>query len=265
MDKKYYLTKSEQCVYNSIKHAEMITTDEIKEFFPELSTGMVYKVLTTLAQKKYLYRLKRKVYLVQKIPGEKPVIENPYRIALTLYNGYIGFSSALKVYNLIEYEPFTVFVITPEKSGITQVGDYTIQAVAMGKRALGLTFYRGLYVSNIEKTFFDCFYKPQYSGGYETITKSLYEKKRLAWDVFLEYFKMFASPSLCQRTGYVLDIMCKETDFKIPKKVITFFEKRIRGKTKLIPTSPSIGKFSKKWKVLDNLGNEKILGWYYGC
>ena len=264
MEKNYYLTGSEQNVYNSIKHAELITSDEVRELFPELSIGMLYKVLSSLEKKGYLYRLKRNLYLVQKRPGENPTIENPYRIALALYSGYIGFSTALRQYDLIEYEPFTIFVITPEKSASVDIGNYTIQAVAMGKRAMGLTLHRGIYVSNVEKTFFDCFYKQQYSGGYETITKALYEKKSLKWDSFLGYFKMFASPSLCQRTGYVLDMMSKEMNFRIPNTVIVFFKKKIRGKTKLIPTSPSRGKFSAEWKVLDNLSGERMLGWYYG-
>jgi len=264
MKKNYYLTGSEQNVYNSIKHAEVIASDDIRGFFPELGIGMLYKVLSSLEKKGYLYRLKRNLYLVQKKTGKNPVIENPYRIALALYKGYIGFSSALRQYDLIEYEPFTIFVVTPKKSASVYIGNYTIQAVAMGNKTMGLTLHRGIYVSNIEKTFFDCFYKPQYGGGYETITKALYEKKFLKWDSFLEYFKMFASPSLCQRTGYVLDMMSKETSFRIPNTVIVFFKKRILGKTKLIPTTPSRGKFSAEWKVLDNLGVERMLGWYYG-
>lgn len=263
MQKKYYMTGSEQNVYNSIKHTEMVTSDEVRRLFPELSTGMVYKIMSSLEKKGYLYRIKRNIYLVQKRAGENPVIENPCRIALALYTGYIGFSSALRLYDLIEYEPFTVFVVTTRKSGIVDIGNYTFRAVAMGKKAIGLSTYRGIYVSNIEKTFFDCFYRPQYSGGYETITKALYERKTLEWESFLEYFRLFASNSLCQRTGYVLDMMRREIDSEIPENVIEFFKNNVRSRTKLIPSSPSRGKFSADWKVLDNTGG-RILGWYHG-
>ncbi|MCF2136540.1 MAG: hypothetical protein K9W43_04785 [Candidatus Thorarchaeota archaeon] len=263
MEKNYYLTGSEQIVYNLIRHGEMITSAEIRNLFPELSTGMLYKILFSLNQKGYLYRIKRDLYLVQQKPGANPIIENPYRIALALYKGYIGFSSALRLYELIQYEPFTLFVVTPKKSDLLHIGDYIIKAVAMGRRATGMTVYKEVYVSNIEKTFFDCFFKPQYCGGYETITRALYEKKAINWDRFLKYFVMFASPSLCQRTGYVLDMMVREIDFAIPENVIGFFKDRIRNKTRLSPTSPSRGKFSGKWKVLDNLG-EKILRWHHG-
>ena len=264
MEKNYYLTGSEQMVYNAIKHAELVTLDLIREMFPDLSTGMLYKVLYSLNKKGYLYRLKRNLYLIQKRPAKRPVIENPYRIALALYKGYIGLSSALRHYNLIEYEPFTIFVVTTNKSGSMEIGNYTIQAIAMGKRAMGMLFDRGIYVSNIEKTFFDCFYKPQYCGGYESITKALYEKRELKWKNFLGYFESFASSSLCQRTGYVLDIMNKETDLRIPDRVIKSFKKRIGNKARLIPTAPSRGKYSAEWNLLDNLGKERMLGWYYG-
>ncbi|RLF49458.1 MAG: hypothetical protein DRN20_02070 [Thermoplasmata archaeon] len=104
MKKNYYLSSSEQKVYNVVSHAELVTLELVRELFPELSMGMLYKVLSSLEKKGYLYRLRRGLYLVRKRPGEMAVIENPYRVALSLYKGYIGFSSALRHYNLIEYD-----------------------------------------------------------------------------------------------------------------------------------------------------------------
>jgi len=265
MEKNYYLTKSEQLIFNVIRNSDIISIEELKELFPELSEGMIYKVASGLESKGYLYRLKKGLYLVHERPSKEPVIENPYKIALSIFKGYISFSSALKLYDLLEYEPFTIFVATPKKSGTIELNRYTIKAVSMGKKAFGITFYKGVYTSTLAKTFFDCFYKPQYAGGYETITKALYEAKKVDWDEFLGYFRKFASPSLCQRTGYVLDLMRRELDFEVPEKVIDFLKSRVKTKTKLVPTAPSKGHFTSEWKVLNNLSKEKILGWYYGA
>ena len=262
MMKNYYLTRTEQEVISVIKGADIVTVQEIKELFPELSDDMIKKVLSSLARKGYLYRLKRGIYLVNEEPG-RPLIKNPYRIALTLFPGYVAFSSALRLYGLIEYEPFTIFVATPEKSGKREIGEYTIKAVAIGEKATGMTLKDGIYTSTLAKTFFDCFYKPGYCGGYSEITKALYEAGKIDWEEFMSYFKRFASDSFCQRTGYILELV-KSLGVDVPEDVIEYFRGKVRAWTKLVPTLPSRGKSVKEWKLIDNLGKERILGWVYG-
>ncbi|WP_232462032.1 type IV toxin-antitoxin system AbiEi family antitoxin domain-containing protein [Thermococcus siculi] len=246
-----------------IRGVDIVSADEIRELFPALSQEMVRKVLSSLSKKGYLTRLKRGIYLVNEAPGN-PSIKNPYRIALALFPGYIAFSSALKLYDLLDYEPFTVFVATPRKSGGRTVGEYTIKAVALGEKATGMTLKDGVYTSTPAKTFFDCFYKPRYCGGYSEITKALYEAEKLDWDEFLGYFKRFASDSLCQRTGYVLELAKNELEIDVPKEVLDYLKGRVGGWTKLVPTLPSRGVGIKEWRLIDNLGKEKILGWAYG-
>ncbi|GAB6100979.1 type IV toxin-antitoxin system AbiEi family antitoxin domain-containing protein [Thermococcus atlanticus] len=263
MWKNYYLTKTEQDIMRAIRGTDIVSADEIRALFPSLSGGMVRKVLSSLSRKGYLTRLKKGLYLVNEHPGN-PSIKNPYRIALALFPGYIAFSSSLRLYGLLEYEPFTIFVATPKKSGERTIREYTIKAVALGEKATGMTLKDGIYTSTLAKTFFDCFYKPRYCGGYSEITKALYEAGKLDWDEFLGYFERFASDSLCQRTGYVLELLKNELGVNIPEEVLNYLRGRVKGWTKLVPTFPSRGRSIKEWKVIDNLGKEKILGWAYG-
>ena len=262
MMKNYYLSKTEQELISALKSTDIVTIQEVEDLFPGLSKGMIKKVLSSLVRKGYLYRLKRGLYLVNEESG-KPLIKNPYQIALMLFPGYIAFSSALRLYGLIEYEPFTIFVATPRKSGEKEIGEYTVKAVALGEKAVGMTFKNGIYTSTLAKTFFDCFYKPQYCGGYSEVTKALYEAEKMDWDEFLSYFKRFASNSLCQRTGYILELV-KDLGVDVPGGVIEYFKGRVKTWTKLVPTLPSKGKGIKEWKLIDNLGKERILGWAYG-
>jgi len=259
MNKNIYLRRQEQMVFNEISALEIAYSKEVEEIFPNLKPSQINKICSNLSSKGYLHRLKRGVYLVQERPSAVPVIKDPYKIALALFKGYIGFSSALRVYNLLDYAPFTIFVVTVNKSREKRVGGYTFKAVAMGKRAVGLTYHKGIYLSTISKTFFDCFYKPQYCGGYSVITKAISDVEP-DWDEFIRYFE-FASDSLCQRTGYVLELMGEETGKKIP--ILDFFRKRVRNNTKLVPSGKAGGKYIKEWKVLDNLGKENILSWWY--
>ena len=115
MEKNNYLTRREQLVFDIIKDTDIISIQEIEDIFGELSQNMRYKILSSLNLKGYLYRLEKGLYLVQKIPSKEPIVENPYRIALGIFKGYIAFSSALRLYDLIEYEPFTIFVVMPNK------------------------------------------------------------------------------------------------------------------------------------------------------
>ncbi|UZE92318.1 MAG: hypothetical protein IB616_00365 [Methanosarcinales archaeon] len=261
MSKNIYLSKQEQMIFNVISSIDIVHTDDIGGLFPNLKLHQINKICSNLSSKGYLYRLKKGVYLIQKKPSTVPVIKNPYNIALALFNGYIGFSSALRIYDLLDYEPFTIFIVTPNKSMEKRIGEYTFKSVAMGKKATGITFYKGIYISTLEKTFFDCFYKPQYGGGYSTITKALYDAD-LDWDEFTKYFKL-ASDSLCQRTGYVLELLRKETGKKPSKDVLHYFRKRVKNNTKLLPSGQARGEYIKEWMVLDNLGKENILSWWY--
>jgi predicted transcriptional regulator of viral defense system len=238
---------------------------DIEDMFPEITSNMRYKIVSSLNSKGYLFRLEKGLYLVQKTSSKEPIIEDPYRLALSLFNGYIAFSSALRLYNFIEYEPFTLFVATPNRSKRLVIGNYEIRAVSIGVRAEGLKLYKGLYISNLEKTIFDCFYKPQYSGGYETITKALATGIKLNWKDVLYYFKKYSSDSLCQRTGYILDLIKQEIDYDVPDYCIRYLRNRIKSKTKLIPTAPTKGKYCSKWKLMDNLGKTTILGWVNGA
>jgi len=262
MMKNYYLSRTEQELMNVLKEADIVTIHEVLELFPGLSRDMIKKVLSSLVRKGYLHRLKRGVYIVNEEPG-KPLIKNPYQIALALFPGYIAFSSALRLYGFIEYEPFTIFVATPRKSGKKEIGEYTIRAVALGEKTIGMTLKDGVYTSTLAKTFFDCFYKPDYCGGYSEITKALYEAERIDWNEFLGYFKRFASNSLCQRTGYILELV-KDVGVDVPDEVVGYLRERAKAWTKLVPTLPSRGRSVKKWKLIDNLGKERILGWAYG-
>lgn len=248
-------------VFRVLSTLDIAYTEEIGTLFPDLNLKphQINKICSNLSSKGYLYRLKKGVYLVQERPSTVPLIKNPYAVALALFNGYIGFSSALRVYNLLDYAPFTIFMVTVNKSREKRIGEYTFKAVAMGKRAIGVTYRGRMYISTISKTFFDCFYKPQYCGGYSVITKAINDVVP-DWNEFIRYFK-FASDSLCQRTGYVLELIEKETGKKI--STLDDFRKRVKTNTKLVPSGKAKGKYIKEWKVLDNLGKENILSWWY--
>ena len=257
MQKKNYLSKEEQIIFTIINKTDIIDNTQMKEIFSNYSSQKINKLCHNLISKGYLHPVKRGVYLVNAEPSEKPAIGNPFKLASYINKGYIGFSSALRLYDLISYEPFTIFIVTQNKSSELTIGNYLFKTVAIGEKATGTTFFKNVYVSTIEKTVFDCFYKPQYAGGYREFVKTLTNIKKINWDQVLVYFNKFASNALFQRTGYVIELV--QEDIHLPKHILKEFKKHIGNTTKLIPKGASKGKYIKQWKLVDNLGKKTIL------
>ena len=259
MDKKNYLTKEEQILFSTLRHTTVIDHAFIQELFPTYASQKINKLCHQLLSKGYLYPLKRGSYLVNDTPSDKPLIQNPFQIAPYVQKGYIGFSSALRLYNLITYEPFTIFIVTPHTSQEKTLGDYVFKSVAMGKKATGATFSQGVYVSTREKTLFDCMYKPQYAGGYKEIIHVLESVQQLQWDHLLNYFTRFASHALFQRSGYIFQIAKEHNLIHPPSTFLRHFQQHIRNTTKLVPSKPSKGVYIHQWKLLDNIGVQTLL------
>jgi len=55
--------------------------------------------------------------------------------------------------------------------------------------------------------------------------------------------------------------LLKETDYKVPKRVIEYLRKRVRVKTRLVSKTKG-GKLKKEWLVVDNLGKKELLSWW---
>jgi predicted transcriptional regulator of viral defense system len=258
--KKIYLTPGEQALFSALSSRHIIDTASLQEVFPDIPPLSLNKTVANLAKKGYLHRVKNGVFTVSGIPSENPEIQDPLQIALMVCPGYIGFSSALRIYDLIPYEPFTVFVVTKKRSRETTIGEYTLRCVAMGKRCTGMTFHKGAYVSTLEKTFFDCFYKPQYAGGYAVITQALSQSPSIDWQKFCDYFSSESS-SLCQRTGYILDLLNTRTGI-VPETVLQFFRNRIKNNTRLAISGTGSGTYVRSWMLVDNIGTDNIFSWW---
>jgi predicted transcriptional regulator of viral defense system len=246
---KYYTTTpTEQMLLDASETSSILNFHDLAALLPELGNQRVARALSSLTRKGILWRLRRGLYLKRE-PPHGPVIDNPERLALEVYPGYIGFSTALAHWGLLEYEPFTIFVVTDARSGETEVGAYLLKAVSMGGRARGMVFDSGVYVSGLEKTIFDCIYKPLHAGGYPGLVRAISEADP-DWNRLHRWFESLASPSLRQRAAFVLS--------KTPNAPSGLCRKLAKGgvdKVWLDPSGPRSGKYDPKWRVMDNVGD----------
>ena len=142
--------------------------------------------LSRLGKSSRIIRLKRGVY------SSSP-IRDAFVAAQCIYNGYIGFSSALYVHKLIAELPFLVTVVTTYKSASTAIGAYEFRAIAMKEKAIGFQKIRSLTVSTRAKTLFDCLYLERYSIERDKLieayrTAKLSSNELREFDLYVERF-----------------------------------------------------------------------------
>lgn len=252
MNENYHLTPNEQLLMDVAADANIIITEDIINASREIMHPQsVRNALSSMASKGYLFRVKRGIYLRCEGTG-RPVIEDPNELALLIFKGYIGFSSALQHWDLIEYESFDVFVVTQNKSGYREIGEYAMRAVAMGEKAQGMLYDGGIYVSTLEKTIFDCIYKPQHAGGYPLVVKAISESTP-DWGKVHHWFQLLASRSLFQRAGYVLS-----KAGNAPGWLLKDFRSKVEHRSRLDPSGKSRGCYINEWKLIDNAGVWKL-------
>jgi len=225
----------------------------------------LYVLIDRLEKKGWITGVGKGVYL--RLPAETAVegkvyLEDPFEVALKMYKGYLAFQSALKIHGLSEYEPFTIYIATKNKSETSPLlKHYEIKAVKFGKRFTGFEKNNKYTVSTKSKTFFDCFYHPQYAGGYSEVLKSLHTAGQINWKEMEKYLEKFGSSTICQKIGYLISLL-KETEYEMPPDFIEYLKGRIGNKTKL-DFSQKGGSYSREWLIVDNIGKKKLLSWWY--
>ena len=272
------LSNLEEKVYFSALGASAVNFETIKTW-QIASNGTLKVIVHNLVKKGYFQRVKKGVYIAKK-PGAPQLID-AICIAENTYKGYAAFSTALFIHKLTEEMPFTIFIATKTQSCEKNFGNYTIKAVAIGQRLMGTAKVDNYTVSTLPKTFYDCLHLPQYAGGYPNILKAIYNAKmnEKQWKEFMQYVEKFKSYAFCQRAGYMLSLLKKETNIKIPDFVLSYTKSKVKyelnlwhgtdakeQKQKASRRFASIHpncQYIKEWQLTDCIGKEKLLSWWY--
>ncbi|MBI5636137.1 hypothetical protein HY993_04210 [Candidatus Micrarchaeota archaeon] len=141
-----------------------------------------------------ILRLKRGVY------SSNPLVDEFY-CAQSVYNGYLGFSTALYLHKLITEVPFTIFVVTTSQSKSKNFGEYEFKAVSLKEKAIGFTRLGGYVVSTRPKTLFDCLYLPQYGVGEKKLIDCFKqaELSKKEWSEFDFFARKFCGKALSEK------------------------------------------------------------------
>lgn len=253
------------------QNQKCFTIDEAYGLLPDSSKDSVKRMLSNMVKRGLLMRVKEGLYYV--IPFEQdPKTFMPDWHLLSQYlvgnaEYYIGYFSALQIHSLTtqpnlkeqivvnkQIKPSTLLV-----KGVPFQFIYHNEDHFFGNKKAWIDSFNKVQCSDLEKTFIDCLFKPQYAGGITEIAKAIYKSKdKIDYPKLFDYAKRFSSQAVIKRLGFLLELL------NIQNPVIDKLQKlRTNSFVLLEPSYPKEGKTIFRWAIQQNLDNDSILSPIY--
>lgn len=251
----------------SNRKQEFFTLKEAAEILLGKDYATVRKLLSDMTKRGLIMRIKDGLY--HRIPYEQQpdqYFPNWHLTAEAMAQPkeyYIGFYSALDIHGLITQPSMVEQVVTHEqvKPKVLQVKNVWFEFITLSKnRFFGYKKYwiddfHKVNCSDLEKTFLDCLYKPDYAGGITEITKALYKsREKLQPTKFRDYLSTFNTQVVYKRLGFIISTL----------ELYPELQKFITGKisSSYAPLDPSLdkhGNYNLKWGIIDNIDFKTVL------
>lgn len=239
----------------------------VRELFPHTNDSTIRELLSDMTRRGLLMRIKEGLFYI--IPyDQEPETFMPDWHLLAQYliidsKYYIGYYSAMQIHSLITQPALKEQVVVNKqiKPSTLKVKDIPFQFIYhnpkhfFGERKIWVDSYNKVQCSDLEKTFVDALFKPEYVGGITEIAKALYKVKEKAdFNKLLEYSKKFDSHAVIKRLGYLLELL------EIQTPIISELQKRKTNSYFLLePTHPKQGKMIARWNIQENIDSQSIL------
>ena len=233
---------------------------------PDSKEGAVRELLSNMTKRGLLMRLKDGVYYI--IPYEQDAesfIPDWHLIAEYLVSSadhYIGYYSALQIHNLITQPSLKEQIVVskqirPSEIKIKNVPFqfiYHNEKHFFGAKKIWIDSFKRVTCSDLEKTFIDCLFKPEYAGGIIEIARSIYiTRDKIKFDKLLDYAIKFDSQAVIKRMGFLLETL------DTGQKIIDELQKTKTASYVVLDTElPKTGRRSSRWSIQQNLETETI-------
>lgn len=225
------------------------------------SKPAVRRLLSDMTDRGLLLRLKNGLYCI--IPYDQNAstfFPNSHLIAQHLVTDtdfYIGYYSALEIHSLITQPSLREQIVVDKQvkpSSLTIKG-YKFQFIYhnaehfFGAKDIWIDSFNKVLCSELEKTFIDCLYKPDYAGGVTEIAKAIFKaREKIDYIKLYNYSIQFNAQSVIKRLGFLLELLSINTPI---------VERLQQLKTKsIIPLEPSYekkGKLISRWSIRQNI------------
>ena len=233
---------------------------------PRSSRGAVKELLSDMTRRGLLMRLKEGVYHV--IPYEKDpdtFVPDWHLVAGCLVGNadyYIGYYSALQIHSLITQPSLREQIVVNRqiKPGVLTVRDVPFQFIYhntrhfFGAKSTWIDSFNKVRCSDLEKTFVDCLFKPDYGGGITEIAKALFKsREKLDYKKLTDYAQRFGSQAVVKRLGFLLELL----EVNDPA-VEQLHGLRTDAVVLLEPSYAAEGRILSRWSLRQNMDTEAI-------
>lgn len=251
--------------FNGIEKA-CFKSSEAFEILSKSSKPTVNQLLSDMTKRGLLMRIKDGVYYI--IPYEKDpknFMPDWHLLTENLVNGndhYIGYYSALQIHNLITQPSLKQQIVVAKqiRPSTINVKDVPFQFIYhnpvhfFGVKKIWIDNFHKVKCSDLEKTFIDCLFKPDYAGGIVEIARAIYiSKDKIRFDKLLEYAQQFNSQAVIKRLGFLLETL------DINQSITKELQKIKTASYVVLDTElPKNGKLLSKWSIMQNIDTETI-------
>lgn len=267
MKNKYISTQSNEILtYFNQERRSCFDYSEATKVLPKSNESALRQLLSDMVRRGLLMRLKKGVYYI--IPYEQE--SESFMPDWHLIGGhlvkdaehYIGYYSALQIHNLITQPSLKEQIVVSKqlRPSTVKIKNVTFQFIYhnekhfFGSRKTWIDRFHKVNCSDLEKTFIDCLFKPDYAGGIVEIAKAIYASRdKINYKRLLHYAFDFNSQAVIKRLGFLLELLEIETD------IIAELIKAKTASYVLLDTElPKTGKMISRWSIQQNLGIETI-------
>ena len=267
MKNKYISTQSNELLsYFNGQNKNCFDYSLAYKALPNSKASAVRELLSDMTKRGILMRLKEGIYYI--IPYEqnaKNYMPDWHLIAAHLVNEaehYIGYYSALQIHNLITQPSLKEQIVVSKqiRPSEIKIKEIPFQFIYhndkhfFGAKKIWIDSFNKVLCSDLEKTFIDCLFKPDYAGGIVEVARAIYTSKdKIKYETLLDYAKKFDSQAVIKRLGFLLEML------EINSKIIDDLQKIKTASYVLLDTElPKTGKRNSRWSIQQNLETETI-------
>ena len=267
MKNKYISKQSNELLsYFNGKNKACFGYSEAFKAMPESKESTLRELLSDMTKRGLLMRLKDGVYCI--IPYEsnaETFMPDWHLLAEHLVNNsqyYIGYYSALQIHNLITQPSLKEQIVVSKQIRPSEIKIKNIPFQFIyhndkhffGAKKIWIDSFNKVLCSDLEKTFIDCLFKPDYAGGIVEVARAIYiSKDKIKYDRLLDYVKKFDSQAVIKRLGFLLEIL------DINAKIIDDLQKLKTASYIVLDTElPKAGKRNSRWSIQQNLETDTI-------
>lgn len=268
MRHKYISKQSNELLsYFNDQDKNCFTYSEAAKALPLSGESAIKQLLSDMTKRGLLMRLKKGLYYV--IPYEQDAetfMPDWHLIAENLVKDadhYIGYYSALQIHNLITQPSLKEQIVVSKqiRPSSIRIKDVPFQFIYhnenhfFGSRKMWIDSFHKVICSDLEKTFIDCLFKPDYSGGIVEVAKALcLSKDKIKFSKLFEYAEKFKSQAVVKRLGFLLETLEIKTDI-----IENLLNKKTKSYVLLDTELPKTGKMISRWSIQQNLETETII------